>query len=172
MWSDEQLQQAVLRELHQDPRVEPRHLRVEVTAGRVALTGTVTSCAAAAAARAAAARVPGVRAVESGIQVALPAHAIRTDLDLVRTVHHLLAWDAEVPDERIDIRVAGGIVTLEGQVEHAYQRDVAERAVSHLAGVRGVVNRLAVTTPLPHGSHGDLAAPLGLPAVPLAGGEE
>ncbi|HLH25823.1 MAG TPA: BON domain-containing protein [Chloroflexota bacterium] len=168
MRGDDELQQDVLTELRRDPRVEPRHIGVEVERGVVTLTGTVTCCARATAADAATRRVPGVRDVLNRLQVALPDYQIRSDGEIRRAVDTVLDWDAEVPRESVQARVVSGIVTLEGEVEHEYQREVAERAVRHLRCVRGVVNRIAVKTPLPRGIRRDVAALLDWPTAPLA----
>jgi osmotically-inducible protein OsmY len=149
MSSDSEIQAEVLRELQRDPRVEARYVRVEVSGGVVILTGTVTSCAQAAGAQVAAQRAPGVRDVANQLRVAIPDQSIRSDIAILRAVGTTLEWDAEVPDGSIEAAVAGGVVTLHGQVDHEYQRDVAERAIRHLAGVRAVVNQIAVRTPLP-----------------------
>ena len=40
--------------------------------------------------------------------------------------------------------VEHGWITLEGQVDRPYQKDAAENAVHHLAGVKGVMNHIIV----------------------------
>jgi len=49
-----------------------------------------------------------------------------------------------VPDERIQVTVEQGWVTLEGEVNWQHQRDAAGRVVRHLTGVRGLSNLIAV----------------------------
>ena len=46
--------------------------------------------------------------------------------------------------DRIKVKVSNGWVTLEGDVDHYYQRAAAERAVQPLLGVRGVSNFLTL----------------------------
>lgn len=72
MKTDSEVQQAVLRELAWDARVEETDVGVEVDAGIVTLTGTVDSWAKREAARACARRVHGVRDVANDIYVKLP----------------------------------------------------------------------------------------------------
>src|SRR5919199_5695656 len=55
-----------------------------------------------------------------------------------------------VPEERISTTVSDGWVTLEGEVDRWTQREDAEHAVRHLAGVQGVTNRITVRAP--HGA--------------------
>ena len=69
MKSDSEIKQAVLRELEWDTRVDETNVWVEVEAGVVTLTGTVTSWAKRIAAQEAAHRVFGVLSVANDIQV-------------------------------------------------------------------------------------------------------
>ncbi len=78
------------------------------------------------------------------IEVRLPRAAERTDADLAAAALHALEWDAFVPIERLQVTVAKGWVTLEGEVEWAFQKEDAERLVRRLAGARGVTNLIAV----------------------------
>lgn len=52
-----------------------------------------------------------------------------------------------VPDERIQSTVSNGWVTLEGTVTFPHEREYAERAIRHLAGVQGVTDRIVVLAP-------------------------
>ncbi|MBI3974092.1 MAG: BON domain-containing protein [Chloroflexi bacterium] len=144
MKSDAQIQQDVLRELKWDSRVEETDVGVEVDRGVVTLTGTVESYAKKLAAQEAAHRVHGVLDVANDIEVKARGTLAPTDEELAHVVRHALQWHVIVPDERIHTTVAHGWVTLEGTVEHLYQREDAERAVSQLRGVRGVRNHIEV----------------------------
>jgi osmotically-inducible protein OsmY len=145
--TDSDIQQAVLRELKWDTRVEETDVGVEVDAGVVTLTGTVSSWAKRIAANEAAHRVAGVLDVANDVQVKIPGTAGRTDTDIARAVRHALEWDAFVPDTRIRSTVSSGSVTLEGDVDYWSQRDDAENAVRNLVGVRMVSNRIAISPP-------------------------
>jgi osmotically-inducible protein OsmY len=81
--------------------------------------------------------VPGVRAVGNDIAVRTPGVRIHTSAEIARAARCALERDVLVPYERIRTTVTDGWVTLEGQVDRAHQRDDAEWAVRHLAGVRG-----------------------------------
>ena len=70
--------------------------------------------------------------------------AERTDADLVRAVLQALEWDVGTPHKKIKVRVADGWVTLEGEVNLQFQRTAPERAVSNLAGVKGVRNLITI----------------------------
>ncbi len=147
--TDSDIQQAVLREFKWDTRVEETDVGIEVDAGVVTLTGTVSSWAKKLAAEEAAHRVSGVLDVANDIQVKVPGSAGRTDTEIASAVRHALEWDVFVPDERIRTTVSGGWVTLEGDVEYGSQREDAEKAVRNLSGVRAVNNKIEVKPPTP-----------------------
>jgi osmotically-inducible protein OsmY len=141
MKTDAEIQQAVLRELRWDPRVDETDVGVEVDAGVVTLTGTVDSYTKRVAAQEAAHRVTGVLDVANDVQVHIPGSLARTDTEIARAVRHALKWHAYVPDH-IQSTVTDGIVTLEGRVSLWHQRDAAERALRHLLGVRRIINKI------------------------------
>jgi osmotically-inducible protein OsmY len=145
--SDAQIQQAVLQELKWDTRVEETEVGVAVDEGVVTLTGTVSSYAKRVAAAQAAHRVTGVLDVANDLQVRVPGSGARTDTEIAQAVRRALEDDVEVPEERIQSTVSNGIVTLTGRVDLWHQQEDAERAVRHLAGVRGVTNNLSVSGP-------------------------
>jgi osmotically-inducible protein OsmY len=68
----------------------------------------------------------------------------------------LLKWNAELPAEAIQVKVAKGWISLSGEVEWQYQRQAAEDNVRSLVGVTGVSNLIsvaprAVTADVTHG---------------------
>ncbi len=145
--TDSEIQQAVLRELTWDTRVEETDVGVEVDAGVITLTGTVTSWAKRMAAQEAAHRVVGVLDVANNIKVKILGSAGRTDTDIARAVRHAIEWDVFVPENRIRSTVSDGRVTLEGDVDYWSQREDAEKAVRNLIGVRGVSNKIEIKPP-------------------------
>jgi osmotically-inducible protein OsmY len=138
------MQQAVLRELKWDTRVEETEVGVTVDGGVVTLTGPVSSWGKRLAAEEAAHRVAGVLDVANDIEVKLPTALYRTDAELAHAVRHALEWDVFVPDTRIQSTVSDGWVTLEGSVDTWSEREDATRAVRNLSGVRGVTSKITV----------------------------
>lgn len=145
--TDSQIQQAVLRELKWDTRVEETDVGVEVDAGVVTLTGTVSSWAKRIAAQEAAHRVLGVLDVANDIKVRAPGTPGRTDTDLAAMIRLALEWDAFVPETRIRSTVSDGCVILEGDVDYWSEREDAERAVRNLTGIRSITNKIEVKPP-------------------------
>jgi osmotically-inducible protein OsmY len=147
--TDTQIHHDVLEELKWDSRVDETEVGVEVDRGVVTLTGTVTSWAKRGAAEEAAHRVIGVLDVANDIVVKLPGGYSQSDTEIAQAVRQALEWDVFVPEEKIRSTVSDGWVTLEGTVERWSQREDAARAVRNLMGVRGVVNKIAVTPAKP-----------------------
>jgi osmotically-inducible protein OsmY len=147
MKTDRQIHHDVLEELKWDSRVDETEVGVQVDLGIVTLTGTVSSWAKRVAAQEAARRVIGVLDVANDVKVKLPGSLERTDTEIAQAVRRALEWDVLVPDERITSTVSDGWVTLAGTVERWSDHTDAERAVRNLAGVKGVVNNIVVTTP-------------------------
>lgn len=144
---DEELKSGVLFQLGWDSRISQTDIGVIVKDGVVTLTGTVGSYAEKIAAKEAAHKVRGVLDVANEIEVHVRGDAQRTDADIAHAVRHALDWDVLVPAEQIHSTVTHGYVTLEGTVENYRHRLEAERAVSHLQGVRGVTNTIIVDIP-------------------------
>jgi osmotically-inducible protein OsmY len=93
-------------------------------------------------------RVRGVRAVVEEIEVRYPADQKTGDEELAARVVKVLAWNVQVPDDAVKVKVEDGRVTLDGCVPWYYQRAAAQSAVAKLAGVREVLNLLAVKPPV------------------------
>jgi osmotically-inducible protein OsmY len=144
--SDEEVRSGALFQLEWDSRLRRSDIGVSVKKGVVTLTGTVDSYAKKLAAQKAAHRVPGVLDVANEIEVRVTG-SLRTDSEIAQAIRHALEWDVLVPSDRIHSTVANGWVTLEGEVEYYSERADAERAVSRLTGVRGVINNIAVCAP-------------------------
>mgnify|MGYP005842392785 CR=1 FL=1 len=150
VWSreDEAIRDDVIAELESEPELpEPARVGVSVREGVVTLTGSVSSYPQRMAAERAARRVDGVKAVANDIEVKLPTAAIRSDSDIAAAAVNALHWDVQVPDERIQVTVREGWVTLEGDVDYWYQKQAAERDVRSLQGVKGVINNIKVLAP-------------------------
>lgn len=154
MKSDMELQKDVAEELKWEPRVKHEEIGISVRDGVVTLTGTVPDYAQRRAAARAAERVAGVRAVAQELVVKVPESSRKSDTELAHQVVNALAWDIEVPDQKIKARVEDGWVTLEGEVDWQYQRNSAERAVRYLTGIKGVSNLVQIKA---HASPYDVA---------------
>src|SRR5258708_5329991 len=146
--TDEEIQRDIMDELKWDMRVQPNEVGVAVKDGIVILTGWVDSYLKKWAAEDAAHRVHGVKAVANYIEVRLPGSAERTDPDLATAVVNALEWDAGIPAGKLDVTVSQGWVTLKGEVDYAFQKMDAERAIRHISGIKGITNLIVVKPPV------------------------
>ncbi len=139
--SDLRLRDAVMRQLEWDTEVEASMLSATAKDGVVTLTGYICSYAGKLAAERAAKRVRNVRAVANEIQVSLRLE--RTDSDIAADAARALALRTTLP-ESVQAVVHAGHITLTGSVSTLLQRAIAEKAVAHIKGMKGLVNRLVV----------------------------
>jgi osmotically-inducible protein OsmY len=144
MKTDKEIKQSLIQELKWDTRVQETAIGVSVVDGVVTLSGSVSSWAERLAAQQAAYRVRGVLDVANDVEVHLQDGALRSDADIAKATRAALKWNALVPDQCLRSMVSRGWVTIEGEVEYGAQRSEAEKAVSHLHGVRGVTNNIRV----------------------------
>jgi osmotically-inducible protein OsmY len=154
MKTDKQLKIDVTEELKYEPRLRDEEIAIEVRDGVVTLMGSVPDFAQRMGAERAVERVSGVKAVAQELMVKLPNTHLRSDTALAHQVVNTLAWDSEVPRDKIQAKVEDGWVTLEGEVDWQFQRNAPERAVRYLSGVKGVSNLLKVKA---HASTYDVA---------------
>lgn len=140
---DREIRERILRELEHGGIAG---LQIAVHAGRVTLAGIVDSYAKQLAARDAVHRAAGARELEDNLQVRLPGTSARSDPEVAAAVARALEFDAFVPERKIRLRVAHGRVTLEGDVDVAWEREDASRVVRHVAGVTSIANRIRVRT--------------------------
>ena len=147
MKSDSEIRDDVIEELRWEPRLsDPDAIGVAVRDGAVALTGSVPSYAEKLAATQAAERVYGVKAVANDLKVKL-AGTPRDDSDIATAIAHILQWNVQIPEGKVHARVQDGWVTLDGEVEHDYQRREVERMVRNVRGVIGVTDAITVKPP-------------------------
>jgi osmotically-inducible protein OsmY len=140
MTTDLQLHTAVFTELMRDPHVTDKEIGLAVKDGVVTITGTVAGFDDKWVVESAVERVPGVKAVANALTVKIPGAPTRTDTEIAHQAVDALAWNIQVPDDKIRISVTYGWVTLEGEVQWSFERDAAGDTVRRLHGVRGVTN--------------------------------
>jgi osmotically-inducible protein OsmY len=132
---------AVLTQLEWDPQVDASAIGVTASGGTVTLTGFIDSYAGKLAAERAAKRARGVRAVANDIEVRLKLE--RTDADIAADVTRALELTANIPSS-VQATVRNGHVTMTGKVDWLFQKDIAEKAVRHIRGVRNIVDYISV----------------------------
>ena len=143
----ERLRSAVERRLAGDFLIDESQIEVEVIERVVTLVGTVGSYAEKMVAQNTARSVEGVHNLVNAVVVKPPAAMNPGDAELKQMVEQILSWDALVPEQDLEVSIVDGLVALTGSCPIAAQAREAERAVSHLGGVRGVLNRIEVAEP-------------------------
>ncbi len=146
---DNSLKSDIGEELDWDPMLDDSQIVVNVQDGRVTLSGAVPTYYEVNLAEQDARSVRGVKAVDNDLLVGPIGESI-ADADLASRCAAALDADRFVPNGSISLDVSDGHVTLKGDVRHHYERQAAELAVSRVKGVRGISNKIAITSqPVP-----------------------
>jgi osmotically-inducible protein OsmY len=144
MKTDAQIQKDVIDQLNWEPWLNAAEIGVAVKDGVVTLTGLVDTNTKKIGAEQAVRKIAGVRAVAEDIQVGISPGSIRTDAEIAAEVVRALKWHTAVMEDRINIKVEKGVVTLEGEVEWNFQRVATANAIQGLTGVQRVNNYIVV----------------------------
>jgi len=144
MKTDGQLQQDVMAELEFEPSVDHADIGVAVTDGVVTLSGFVKSYAEKLAAERAARRVVGVKAIAQEMKVRFASDPKTGDAEIAKRITDIFDWDVTIPDDKINVKVEHGWVTLSGTVDWHFQSDNARRAAGKVSGVTGISNLIDV----------------------------
>lgn len=144
MKTDAQLQADVRDELAWDPSIQATHVGVAVQDGVVTLTGHLDTFAEKSAVERAVLRVRGVRALAIELDVKLAPDHQRSDSEIAQAAEAALQWHAQVPPDRVRLKVEKGWVWLAGELDWEFQRQAAQKAIRTLVGVVGVHNGITL----------------------------
>jgi osmotically-inducible protein OsmY len=142
--TDKQLHEEILAELEFEPEVHPERLGVAVENGVATLTGHVDGYAQKLAVERVVRRVYSARAVVDELEVELPGRDEVSDAELAQAALKTLDGLATMNPDEVRVIVRRGHIRLEGQVRFSYQRQLAETAMHHLRGLRGLSNHITV----------------------------
>lgn len=139
------ISEAIRDKLERDALLpHPAEVAVSEQEGTVTLRGTVPSLEQRRTAVRIAQSTRGVRVVQDELRIDPRDHWM--DDELRGAALQALISAEYVPDERIEVSVANGWLTLKGDVKHQAESNAAFEAVSGLPGVGGVTNRITVIT--------------------------
>jgi osmotically-inducible protein OsmY len=144
MKTNEILQSDVQNAIKWEPLLNAAEIGVTVKDGIITLTGIVDSYAKKLEAESAAKRVEGVKVVVEKIEVNFGNNWHKNDNEVAEEIINAFKWNWEIPEDKIKVKVEGGYVVLEGELEWNYQKEAAKKAVSHLLGVIGVANNITI----------------------------
>ena len=144
MKTDSQLQRDVMAELAWEPSVDHADIGVAVNDGVVTLSGYVKSYPEKLGAEKATRRVAGVKAIAEEIKVRYASDPKTADHEIARRILDVFAWNVSIPDNKLNVKVEHGWVTLSGTVDWHFQSDEARKAAGRITGVVGVSNLIDV----------------------------
>src|SRR5262245_4572551 len=116
-----------------DPRLNDRRIVVQADDGRVTLTGAVDTYPEVEFATQAVRNVMGVKSIDNQLLVGPVGEAIADD-ELARVAREALDRDRLVPHGSVKVSVAGGFVTLTGEVRRHFQRQAAQHTAGRVPG--------------------------------------
>ena len=148
MRTDSDIRRDVEQELDSDPEIGSRDIAVSVRNGVVTLAGFVRSIGEKAQAETDAKRVAGVVGLANDIEVRLPLFGGKSDPEIAREVVARIQSEMPTLREQIRVRVAGGRVTLEGEVEAHEQRAIVEDLTRTVKGIKRISNDIVVKSPI------------------------
>lgn len=140
--SDHELHEALVEVLTTDPDLVAADLEVTVQDGHVVLEGTVPTFWERELARIVAARLPGIRGLSN--EVVVVPEGDHEDVDIAHEVMAALRRNRHVRLSDLDVAVAGGHVTLAGQVPDEAVRSEVLAAARHTLGVVGITDNLRI----------------------------
>jgi osmotically-inducible protein OsmY len=144
---DTELAEQIAGALSRNSSVRLDAIDVQVSEGKVTLSGTVSSPEAREAAVETAQVMAGVTGVEDRLEVREPDIEPYTDEEIVAKVRDQLYWDSRVEEQRIEVQVEEGVVTLSGRVDSAVEMRAAVNDARRTPSVRFVENELLVDLP-------------------------
>ena len=144
MKTNEELQKDVQDAIKWQPLLKAAEIGVTAKNGVVTLTGNVNSFTKKIEAEKAAKSVLGVRAVVEEIHVKFSTSLDKNDEDLAGEILSSMKWDWSVPNDKVQVKVENGWVTIDGSVEWNYQKEAARSCAANLIGVKGVTNNGSV----------------------------
>lgn len=142
--NDLDLRDLVLEELEFKPDINAASIGVTVQNGVVSLSGHVNSYAQKVSAERTVKAMKGVRGLAEEIEVRPNKLEGTADDTIASRALNIIAWSSDANVEGIQVTVQKGTVTLEGQLDWQYQKEVIEQAVLRLSGVVGVHNRITL----------------------------
>ncbi|PSL31612.1 BON domain-containing protein [Dyadobacter jiangsuensis] len=158
MKTDFEIQKDVIEQLRWEPALAAAEIGVSVKDGIVTLSGTIDSYPKKLAAEKGARKVSAVKAVIENLEVHLPTNKQKSDQQIADQVLNALRWHTAVADEKLKVTVEHGFVTLSGQVDWGYERNMAKTAIENIEGIRLVVNEITVR---PHPVYSDVTEKIG-----------
>jgi osmotically-inducible protein OsmY len=140
----EDIRADVSSQLFWDNRIDESNINVDVTDGRVILTGSVPTYSDRWQAEEDAYSITGVRYVDNRLRVSPTTFPVPGDVEIAANIRNVMEWNPTIDSSRIDVSVSDGVVTLSGAVDSYWQKSRAGYLVANVGGVVDVNNLLRV----------------------------
>jgi osmotically-inducible protein OsmY len=137
---DERLAGDVLRNLANDTSLPKDTIHVKVEKGHITLTGEVAWKFQKTAAEAAVHKLPGVSWITNSLSIKPHANVFEVREKIRSALDRVAPFDAD----SIVVHADGGKITLTGEVESYYERDLADVAAWSVPGVTQVKDNIAI----------------------------
>jgi osmotically-inducible protein OsmY len=144
MWSDSDIERELKNRLQSDPDTNDADIATSIKDGIITLSGFVRSVRQRRKAEMLARNIVGVAGLANNLQLRLPLLQRRPDPEIARDALESINRRLPYSGDRIRVVVEDGLISLEGQIEWAYQNEAAEYVAEAVGGARCVVNKLDV----------------------------
>ncbi|HET6245014.1 MAG: BON domain-containing protein [Bacteroidetes bacterium] len=147
------IKETIQDQFNWDDRVQAENINIDVADGTVKLSGEVYNYSSRMAAEEDALSVYGVVGVENNLKVRYPeTYNVLSDDEIKFAIENNLKFDNRIEHRNINISVNNGIVTINGNVNFFWKKDVVESYCYRIAGVVDVNDKITVT---PQGEYSD-----------------
>ncbi|KAB1157582.1 BON domain-containing protein [Flavobacterium luteum] len=147
MKTNEKLQNEIQDAIKWETSLDAFEISVVVNDGVVTLTGTVDSSSKIVEAENAAKKVSGVKVIIEKMEVDC-RHVCKKDNEIADEVIKALKLNMTVLQKKIVIKVHRGWIYLNGTLDWNYQREFANKVVSDISGVKGIINNIKIKSEL------------------------
>ena len=144
MKNNEELQKDVQDAIKWEPLLNAAEIGVTAKNGVITLTGNVDSYLKKREAEDAAKNVAGVRAVVEKIEIVFVSTHKKNDNEIASEVVSAFKWNWQIPNEKVKVKVEGGWLTLEGELQWNYQKEAVTKSVNNILGIKGVNNEITI----------------------------
>lgn len=144
MKNSSDLQRNVQKAIEWEPLLHATEIGVTVNGRVVSLTGVVDSYAKKMEAENVTKKVLGVKAIVQDIEVKVPGSWTKSNTEIANDVLVALKSNWSIPNDKINVKVEDGWVTLEGDLAWYYQKEAAKNAVCYLKGIKGITNNIKI----------------------------
>jgi len=143
--NDEQIKKEVVDQLYWDSRVDASHVQVEVSGGKVTLSGHVPDFISLQSSESDAWSIPGVFALNNQLTIKYPEEIeLPSDEEIQNNIRSAYTWNPHIDEADIKVTVNNHVVKLGGTVDSFWKKLKAEEIAFNLIGVVDVTNELGV----------------------------